>query len=175
MTASITVTKQFERVKELIMKSATQKIKKYLVLLVDRKRARMFTMTNGIVRHEEEVIDGFVPQKVKHGDDTWDAQDKIFRHIEDHLHRHLTLIAKRAAEYVKKERVTDIVIGGHKPLLPKVKKHLPYPLNKKVKGTFVTELKAPFGEILKRAKNCIERVEGGEEVREYEKYFTQNR
>lgn len=159
MTASITVIRQFDRVKELLMENATQKHNKYLVLLVDRKRARMFTMNNGVVEHDEEIIDEFVPQKVKHGDDTWDAQDKIFRHIEDHLHRHLALIAKRTAEYVKKERITDIVIGSHKPLLPKVKKHLPYPLNKKVRGTFLVSLKAPLEKILKKTKEVIDKIE----------------
>lgn len=157
------------------MKNAMQKNNKYLVLLVDRKRARMFTMNNGVVAHDEEVINGFVPQKVKHGDDTWDAQDKIFRHIEDHLHRHLTLIAKNAATYAKKNQITAVIIGSHKPLFSKIKKHLPYSLSKKITGIFITELKAPFEEILKRAKKCIENLESGEEVKRYEKYFTQNR
>ena len=113
------------------MKNDVKKHNKYLVLLVDRKRARMFTMSNGVVEADEELIINDVPQKVKHGDDTWDAQNKIFRHIEDHLHRHLTLIAQNTASYAKKNNINRVIIGSHKPLFSKIKKHLPYPLNKK--------------------------------------------
>lgn len=131
----------------------------YLVLLVDRKRARMFILRKGVVKQDEEIIIDSVPQKVKHGDDTWDAQDKIFRHIEDHLHRHLKLVAEKVSDFAKKKQLTGIVIGSHKPLFIKIEKHLQYPLNRKVKGKFVTELKAPFGEILKRAKRTIKEIE----------------
>lgn len=130
-----------------------------MILLADRKRATMFTIINGVVVKKEELMDAQVPQKVKHGDDTWDAQDKIFRHIEDHLHRHLTLIGKHAAQFAKRNRVSEIIIGGHKPLFSKIEKHLPYPFCHKVTGRFVTELKAPFNEILRRAKRSIAQLE----------------
>lgn len=120
----------------------------------------MFILRKGVVKQDEEIIIDNVPQKVKHGDDTWDAQDKIFRHIEDHLHRHLKLVAQKVSSFVKKKRIDGIVIGGHKPLFAKIEKHLQYPLSRKVKGTFVTELKAPFGQILKRAKHAIKEIEG---------------
>lgn len=145
------------------MKITIQQPHTYLVLLVDRKHARMFTLCDGIVGQEEESIVGDVPQKVKHGDDTWDAQDKIFRHIEDHLHRHLTIIFQKAALFAEEHHTTGIIIGSHKPLFSKIEKHLPYPLSQKVRGTFVTGLKAPFGEILQRAKRTIAQIEKEEE------------
>ena len=135
------------------------KNKIYMVLLVDRQKAKMFTISDGAVEKIEEFKDGHVPQKVKHGDDTWDAQDKIFRHIEDHLHRHLTLVGKKAAAFTKENNITGIIIGSHRPLFSKIEKHLPYPLSRKIKGRFVTELKAPFNEILQRAERLIEQIE----------------
>lgn len=134
-------------------------LKTYMVLLVDRQKAKMFTLIDGSVERVEEIKDGHVPQKVKHGDDTWDAQNKIFRHIEDHLHRHLTLVSQKAAIFAKENHIAVIIIGSHKPLFSKIEKHLPYPLSQKVKGTFVTELKAPFNEVLKRAKRLIDQIE----------------
>lgn len=131
----------------------------YMILLVDRQKAKMFTLVDGAVGQVEEFKDGHVPQKVKHGDDTWDAQDKIFRHIEDHLHRHLALIGKKAAAFAKENSITGVIIGSHKPLFLKIEKHLPYPLSLKVKGKFVTELKAPFNEILRRATHVIGEIE----------------
>lgn len=145
-----------------------------MVLLADRKRARMFTLLDGVVKKSEEHIYDDVPQKVRHGDDTWDAQDKIFRHIEDHLHRHLTVVALNASVFAKENNINGIIIGGHKQLFTKIKSHLQYPLNKKIKGTFVTELKAPFGEIIERAKNCILQLENDDEIKRYEKSLIHN-
>lgn len=130
-----------------------------MALVVDRKQAKAFIFKDG-AEVERTVFKGLpVPQKVKHGDDTWDAQDKIYRHIENHLHLHLEQISKQAIDFAKKHHVTRIIIGGHKPLFPKVKEHIPYPYSRKVKGYFVTELKAPLGEILKRVKKQINTLE----------------
>lgn len=136
--------------------------KKYMVLLVDRQRVKIFSIINGAVEDMREFEDDQVPKKVKHGDDTWDAQDKIFRHIEDHLHKHLVKAAGHAFDFAKENHVWAIIIGGHKPLFSKIEKHLAYPLSNKVKGTFVTELKSPFNEILKRAKSTVDKIEKGE-------------
>ncbi len=134
-------------------------LKTYMVLLADRKNARMFTLTGGAVGQVKECKEGYVPQKVKHGDDTWDAPDKIFRHIEDHLHRHLSHVAQTADTFAKENQISSLIIGSHKPLFPKIEKHLSAPLRKKIKGTFVTELKAPFNTILARAIHCRDQIE----------------
>ena len=142
-------------------KKAPKKDNKYLVLLIDRKRVRIFTIhSSGTVERKEEFEDGHVPKKVKHGDNTWDAQDKIYRHIEDHLHRHLTLIAEKVKIYAAQEdNIAGILIGGHNQLFPKIIKHLPYPLSRQVIRTFIADLKAPFNEILERIKNLIKEIE----------------
>lgn len=133
--------------------------KKYLVLLVDRKRARMFSLHNGNAVNHLELSHDEAPPNVKKGENTWDAQDKIFRHIEDHLRKHLEHVANGVAEFAKKEGITDILIGGHKPLFNKIEGHLKYPFSKKVRGSFVTELKIPQEEVLKRVKKLIDRLE----------------
>lgn len=135
------------------------KQKAYMVLLVDRKKAKMFELINGAVERYEEFTDSYVPQKVKHGDDTWDAQNKIFRHIEDHLHRHLHRVTSAVVKFAAKDHIYGIIIGGHRQLFPKIIKQFPQSLSSKVKGTFVTELKAPFNEILERAKLSIKKIE----------------
>ncbi|MBP6882458.1 MAG: hypothetical protein KBC15_02775 [Candidatus Levybacteria bacterium] len=133
------------------------KDKTYLVLLADRERASMFTLLNGLIISKKALRKGNVPQKVKHGDDTWDAQDKIFRHIEDHLHRRLSYVAHEVEEFAKENNVTDIVIGSHRPLFAKIEKHLPHHLQ--VQGKFVTELKGPFNLILKKASALVTKIE----------------
>jgi hypothetical protein len=135
------------------------KKEKYLILLVDREHARFYLISNGHFIEEKELEKDHVPQKVKHGDDTWDAQDKIFRHIEVHLHKHLQRVVEEAANFIKGKNVTGVLIGGHKPLFTKVTHHLPTQLSKKVIGTFVTELKINKEMILKNAQKEIDKIE----------------
>lgn len=127
------------------------KYKTYLVLLVDRKMAKLFTFFDGKLSYLNKFTGDSVPQKVKHGDNTWDAQDKIFRHIENHLDRYLAQVALFVSTYVKQNPIDGIILGSHKPLFAKIKKHLPFSLLKKVKGEFVTEIKGPVDEVSKKA------------------------
>lgn len=137
-----------------------KKDNKYLVLVIDKKMAKIFMVhSNGAIERSEEFTDGQVPKKVQHGDDNWDAQDKIFRHIEDHLHRHLTLLAQKVHTYAEKENIAGVLIGGNAQLFSKIKKHLRPPLSTQVKETFLVDMKAPFNEILKRVKVLIAEIE----------------
>lgn len=77
--------------------------KTYLVLLVDRVRAEFFTLLDGSVGSHEILSRDQVPQRVKHGSNIWDAQDKIMRHIENHLHRHLQNVSMAVSAFAKKK------------------------------------------------------------------------
>jgi hypothetical protein len=145
------------------------KQKTYMVLVADRKRARMFTLSDGAVDHYEEFVNEYVPQKVKHGDNTWDSQSKIFRHIEEHLHRHLKQIALKVSGYMKNKNIQFIIIGGHKTLLAKIKKHLPIHIQKMVLGTFVTALNIPITTIAQHSKKVVEELERQKTLGELEK------
>lgn len=145
------------------------KLKTYMVLVVDRKRAKMFTISDGIVNDSVEFVDEHVPQKVRHGDNMWDAQNKIFRHIEEHLHRHLKQIALKVSEYVKNKNIQFIIIGGHKTFFAKVKEHLPVPLQKMVLGTFITAVNLPTTTIAKHCKKVVEELENKKTQEELEK------
>ena len=147
-------------------------IKKYMILLVDRQKAKIFTISDGIVGQKEEFVNHEVPQRV-HANNIhfYGRSDKIARHIEEHLHRHLLLVAQKAAQFAKQNHISGLIIGGHKPLFKKIEKHLLYPLNKKVKGKFVTELKTPFNNILKKVRQYILNLENHEEVMRYEAYL----
>ncbi len=123
---------------------------RYLVLLADREKARMFIVKEGKIEEQKEVLDNSVPQNVKAKKIDFGRDDKIFRHIEQHLHYHLQLIAQAALEFSKGKGISFIILGGHKELIPKMKSHLLYPLNKMVKGEFVTELNIPLAQALKK-------------------------
>ncbi|MCL4354653.1 hypothetical protein M1349_04280 [Patescibacteria group bacterium] len=135
--------------------------KKYLVLLVDREKARLFTVHLGKIEEYSEIFDASVPQKVRANEqDFYGRSDKIFRHIEDHLNRHLKLIASRVADFVKGKDISFIVVGGHKDLFKKMGKHLNKNLQKKLDGTFVTELNIPINDVFLLSKEVLIKQKG---------------
>lgn len=134
------------------LEEALEKHNRYLILLVDREKARLLTVNLGEIEEHKDVFNGEVPQNVKAKKIDWGRDDKILRHIEDHLHRHLQIIAKATKEFAKGKNINFLIIGGHAQMLPKIKKHLPYPLNKMVRGEFITELNIPLSKILTLSK-----------------------
>lgn len=88
----------------------------------------------------------------------WGRDDKIFRHIEDHLHRHLQLVAKATKDFSKSKDIRFVIVGGHAQMIPKIKKHLPYPLDKMVRGQFITELNIPLSEVLRHSKKIASQI-----------------
>jgi len=141
----------------------------HLIILADRASAHLLLVRDGKIIKKMDVEKDDVPQKVKHGENAWDAQDKIFRHIEDHVKRHLEKVAHVAGEFVKNEKINGVLIGGHKTLFAKIEKELKYPLSKKVLGSFVTELKAEQGEIVKRINNFLDKLENEKVQKKLEK------
>lgn len=144
-------------VRYLIHTAEVNDMTTYLVVLVDRKKTIMFMLVNGIsVERSEEFVKKDVPQNVRANEEKfYGRSDKIFRHIEDHLHRHLQQTAEVIVDFVGKEKISGVVLGGHEYMFQKVSKHLPVSLRKKIKGTFITELNAPFNNILEKTKQTI--------------------
>lgn len=133
----------------------------YLIILIDRKKTIMFTLLEGIsVGRYKELVVNDVPQNVRTNEQNfYGRSDKIFRHIEDHLHRHLKRVSDTVGDFADQEKITGVFLGGHEGLFKKVKKHLPLNLSRKVKGTFVTELNMPFNDILHKSKRAIKKFE----------------
>ncbi len=134
------------------IEEALNTYKKYMVLLVDREKAKFFTVHLDKIEDSYEVSNGQVPQKVKAIKVDYGREPQINRHIEDHLHRHLQMVAKTALDFFKNKNIHFIIIGSHKELIPKIRKTLPYPLNKLVLGEFITELNIPVNLILRHSR-----------------------
>lgn len=139
--------------------NAIKKHKKYLVLLADREKARLFTVHLGNIEEHEDIFGEYVPQQVKRINRAWKREDKILRHIEDHLHRHLKLIADSVSDFSKNKNIDFMIIGGHEELISKIKKHLPQNLAKKISGTFITELNIPINNVFLKSKKIAEKIE----------------
>lgn len=125
---------------------------KYLVLVADRSRARLFTVHFGKIEEHKDIFNGHVPQKVKQINEAWGQDARIRGHIEDHLHRHLLSIAEKTKEFAQGKGINFLIVGGHRSIIPKIKDHLSLGLKRRIAGEFVTELKVPLNEILLRSK-----------------------
>lgn len=136
--------------------------RRYLVILPDREKAIFYTMHSGIVEDKEFINHDTVPQDVK---GRWpeaqyaERQNKVQRHVQDHLHQHFKYIAEKAAAFIKSRPVSGVVLGGHRTELSQFEKYLPKPLKEKVVGTFISELKVNFNEIVAKSKDVIEEAD----------------
>lgn len=140
------------------LERAVNQHRRYLVLLADRAKARMFTVYLGKIEDRQDIFSGEVPQNVKAKKTDYGRDDKIFRHIEQHLYYYLKKVAKATQEFCRGKRIYFIILGSHKYLLPKIKHILPYPLNKMVLGEFVTELNIPLNKVLIHSKKVATEV-----------------
>lgn len=134
-------------------------MKQYLVILADRKRAHLILVKNGKVVLYEKLPTDLAPRKVKHGQNDWDAPDKILRKRNGLLDIHLENISKSAIEFTKNIRIDGVVFGGHQDLHHKIAETLTYPLKNKFIGFFITELKIPQNQLTEKALQRILELE----------------
>lgn len=134
-----------------------KKYTRYLVLLVDREKARMFTVEQGEIVDHSDFMDKHVPQRVKPtsrgvsgGND-----DIYFRHNEELLQQHVERAVKAVEAFTKVNDVHFVIIGGHAEIFKKVMKSLPSNLRAKVVSTLVTDVNMPLNDILLESKKIV--------------------
>lgn len=126
--------------------------------MADRKFAKILTFYDGALEDYVEIIDPSVPQKVKSNQEEVmhsDRENKIARHIEDHLRWHLKLISRKVDEFVGTRPINAVFIGGHKNMLHAIRKHLNPKLQNKIVGEFVAGLKVFQNEINRRCEKAM--------------------
>jgi|SRR5581483_640278 len=135
--------------------------KRFLIIFVDRKRALLFTMYNFILEEMHSLVDDSVPQNVKgasaeatHGL----RDDKIQRHILDHLHRHFQKISSEIQKFYATKQISAVIIGGHKNEFSQFVKCLPKSLRDKVIGQFTSELNLNFNQLQLKAVEEIKKA-----------------
>lgn len=142
-----------------ILKSQ-QKYSKYMVLLVDREKAKMFTVEQGEIADQAEVDGDYVPQnKATTGrDGNAGRSDIMSRHTNEMLNRHIDNACKTADKFAKSQNIDFLIIGGHKEMFAKIAEALPPELKNKLAGSFVTELNIPLNDILIESKQIAKTI-----------------
>lgn len=142
-----------------ILKSE-QKYSKYMVLLVDREKARMFTVEQGEIAEQSEFSSNYVPQnkQATGRDGNAGRSDIMTRHTNELLKRHIDNACKAASKFASTKDIDFLIIGGHSEIFAKVAKSLPLNLRDKLAGSFVTEINIPLNDILIKSKEIAEVV-----------------
>lgn len=128
----------------------------FIVVLLDRTASKLIEVNVGEVEAQSPLIKNDVPQKVKSGDDTWDQQNKIFRHIEDHLHRHLVEVVSELKRFEKNYPDGLVVIGAQKELVGKFTKELSTEMQAKVIGNFGANADDNETVVIKKAQKIVD-------------------
>lgn len=139
-----------------------QSYRRYLVILPDREKAKFFTLFAGQLEDQGEISDASVPQQVHPGAQKvlrGEREDKINRHIQDHLNRHFELITHKITEFIREKSISGVIIGGHKNQFASFEKHLPKSLQEKIVGEFVSELHTNMNELLAKAQKIVKEVD----------------
>ena len=127
---------------------------KYLVLLVDREKARMFTVEQGEIIEKSEFVGDPIPQKKKSTgrDSQINQADTNSRRDDNNVKKHIETIAKSVAKFTNANDISFVIVGGHADMFRKVADALPTSLQSKVVVGFVTDINLPLAEIMRQSK-----------------------
>jgi peptide chain release factor subunit 1 len=125
--------------------------RRFLVILVERSKARLFEVYAGEIREYTDVFDD-VPSKVKMGGYGGYEERRIERHIEDHVRRHFKHVADVAFEFFKRHSHDSVVLLGSEQNTSEFHHYLHNTLHDRILATEVEEFNANLKSILDRIR-----------------------
>ncbi len=135
---------------------------RHLVLLLSKDDARMFVVHMGEILEYGEIRTPDVIGKHKKGG--WFAleQDRFERHTEFHVGLHLNEVVRQLSDFVQKQGISRIVLGGPQETLSMGREKLPESLSERIIGEFTAGMYETSRQILERARPVVEAYERGE-------------
>lgn len=127
-----------------------------LVIIADKKYAKILLFHNGIIQKQETIVDSTVSQKIKaNKGEQYARNSKLFRHILKQTHDHFAQIAQSVNLFVKNEKIHSVFIGGHTSTMYTLENSLSPNLRKKIKAEFIISPQAPQKEIVRKSQHAI--------------------
>jgi len=133
------------------------------VLLVDKELAKIFIIHMGEIVEYTELFSPGVPGRHKKGGWFSLQQNRFERHIDYHVTLHIKDVAKVLEDFLRKEAINRIIIGGSEDAIIKIKDILPRQILKKLFSTFHAEITLGEKEVLNKTLKIIEKVESEKE------------
>ncbi len=129
--------------------------RRYCVTLVDKQKARIFTVYLGEMTERSDILD-VVPGWHKQGG--W-AQARFQRHIDDHIYRHLKHVADTLFEFHKREGFGHLLIGGHLEIRQRFYNMLHSYLQRIFRGFIQVDVSSSTAEIARASIGLIDEIE----------------
>jgi peptide chain release factor subunit 1 len=130
-----------------------------VVLLVDKEAARIFMIHLGEIEEYTELFTPDIPGRHKKGG--WFAlqQNRFERHINYHVTLHIKDVLKALEEFLLKEDVERIILGGTEEAILKTKNLMSAATVNKVIATFPAKIMLGEKDVLGRTSEIIENFE----------------
>jgi peptide chain release factor subunit 1 len=134
---------------------------RYGVALVDKEKARLFTVFMGTIE-ETEAFEDMVPGK--HDQGGW-SQARYQRHHETHVYQHLQHVTERLGELLERQGFDRLIVAGPEEATNELRGLLPHVLSERLVAVMPAEMFAGEAEILEQTLPVAERFEREEERR----------
>jgi peptide chain release factor subunit 1 len=156
----------------LPLSAALDQHKRFLFILVERAKARLFEICASEILEHSDILDD-VPSKVKEGGFGGYEERRIERHIEDHVRRHFKHVAE-TADYFFKKYVTDyVILAGSETNTSEFRQYLPSGLSPKVVAVMHEEMTASPKDILEKTMHVEKEMSQKEETQLLNQLFTE--
>lgn len=137
--------------------------KRFLFILVERAKARLFEICAGEILEHSDILDD-VPSKVKEGGFGGYEERRIERHIEDHVRRHFKHVAETADHFFKKYVTDYVILAGSETNTSEFRQYLPGGFSPKVVATIHEEMTASTKDILEKTMKIEKEMRQKEET-----------
>ncbi len=145
------------------LSSALDQHKRFLFILIERAKGRLFEISAGEILEHSDVLDD-VPSKVKEAGFGGYEERRIERHIEDHVRRHFKHVAESADHFYKKYTNDYVILAGSETNTSEFRQYLPNSLEAKVVAVVHEEMTASSKDILEKTMNIEKEMRQKEET-----------
>jgi peptide subunit release factor 1 (eRF1) len=145
---------------------------RYGVVLLDKEKARVFTVHVGEIEEHEAIFDDVPRRTVTTSTDRLWSQKNLQRHHDAHVHEHAVRVAERVRELAERYRFDRLIVGGTVEAVGELMRVLPKRVSERVVGTISLPVTASASEVLAEVLRIEEQVERQAEHRLVESLLT---
>jgi peptide subunit release factor 1 (eRF1) len=137
---------------------------RYGIVLVDQKRARLFTVFMGEIEEHKDLVSQIPPRPESPSADKLRSQPRMQRRHDESVSSHVRFVAREFGKLMEQLEVDRLIVGGNVGVASELAGALP----KRLRGRLVEVLPIPVAatpeEILTRAAGVQTRLERAEEL-----------
>jgi hypothetical protein len=135
---------------------------RYAIALVDKTRARLFSVFMGEIEESEALRDTDAVRRTDQGG--W-SQANYQRHHEAHVYSHLKAVAQRLAEMHRRRPFERLIVAGPEEATTALRRLLPRALARRVAAVIPADIDAGAREILDKTLAVERQIEREDEER----------